>query len=90
MFKSHIIKSNHRVLKKNRVDTNAPDYSAYILAAIMCSNSHEHSMYIRFLCLLPFWRVWLTRPRNNPEWAVVGHNMELVGYNLEVVGHNYL
>jgi len=29
----------------------APDYSATVLAAEMCTNSHEHSMYIRFLWL---------------------------------------
>jgi len=40
MFKNHLIKSNHRVLKKNEVYTYgspffAPDYSATGLAAKM-------------------------------------------------------
>jgi hypothetical protein len=51
MFQSHLIKSNHRVLKKNEVDTYgatvfAPDYSATVLAAKMCSNFNEHSLDI--------------------------------------------
>jgi hypothetical protein len=54
MFKSHQIKSNHRVLRKNEVDTCgapvfAPDYSTTVLAAKMCTNSTEHSMYNIFL-----------------------------------------
>ncbi len=57
MFKSHQIKSNHRVLSKNEVYSNglpvfAPDYMPTVLAAKMCSNSNEHSMNIRFLWLL--------------------------------------
>jgi hypothetical protein len=28
----------------------APDYSGTLLAADMCNNFNEHSMYIRFLC----------------------------------------
>ncbi len=44
MFKNHLIKSNHRVLKKNEVYTYgspffAPDYSATGLAAKMWTNS---------------------------------------------------
>jgi hypothetical protein len=43
MFKSILIKSNHRVPRKNKVDTNrAPDYSATVLAAKMCINPHEN------------------------------------------------
>ncbi len=54
MFKSQLIKSNHRVLRKKEVDTYgasvfAPDYIATVLAAKMCTNSNEHSMYIRDL-----------------------------------------
>ncbi len=54
-FKCHKIKSNHRVLRKNDVDTyGAPvfalDYSSAGLAPKMCTNSNEHSMYIIFLC----------------------------------------
>ncbi len=50
MFKSYQIKSNHRVLRKNEVDTYGapvfvPDYSTTVLAANMCANSNEHSMY---------------------------------------------
>jgi hypothetical protein len=32
----------------------APDYSATVLAAKMCTNSNQHSMYIRFLCFKIF------------------------------------
>jgi hypothetical protein len=54
IFKSHKIKSNHRVLRKNEVDTYgslvfAPDYSNTGLAAKLCTNSNEDSIYIRFL-----------------------------------------
>jgi hypothetical protein len=54
MFKSHYEKSNHRILMKNEVDpcgapVFAPDYSATVLAAKMCTNSNEHSIYIIFL-----------------------------------------
>jgi hypothetical protein len=63
MFKSHLIKSNHRVLRKNEVDTYgapvfASDYSTTVLATKMCTNSNEHSMYNRFLCLQPSVRSW--------------------------------
>ncbi len=52
MFKSEVIKSNHRFLGKNKVDTyGAADYSATDLAAKICTNSHENSTLIRFLCL---------------------------------------
>ncbi len=47
MFKSHKIKSNNRVLRKNNVDTY--DYRATVLGAKMCINTNEHSMDIRFL-----------------------------------------
>ncbi len=55
MFKSHSIKSNHRVVRKNEVDTNgqpffASDYNTTVLAAKTRTYSNEHSMYIRFLC----------------------------------------
>jgi len=45
MFKILFIKSNHRVLRKNKVWSTsfAPDYSATVLAAKRCINSHEHS-----------------------------------------------
>jgi hypothetical protein len=44
MFKSHLIKSDHRVLRKNEADTYgppvfAPDYSAAGLATKMWANS---------------------------------------------------
>ncbi len=53
MHNSHILKSNHRVLQKNEVDTYgapvfAADYSMTVIAAQMCTNPNE-SMYIRFL-----------------------------------------
>jgi hypothetical protein len=53
MFKNHTIKSNHKVLKKNELDTYgppvfAPDYRATVLAENLTPN--EHYMYIRFLC----------------------------------------
>jgi len=54
MFKSHQINTNHKVLRKNEVDTYgapvfAPDYSPIVSVAKTCTNSDEHSMYIRFL-----------------------------------------
>ncbi len=54
MFKSLQIKSNHRVLRKNKVHTYGapiftPDYNTTVLAAKICTNSNKHSMYIRFL-----------------------------------------
>jgi hypothetical protein len=54
MFKSQLIKSNHRVLSKNEVDTYgvpvfAPNYSAIAYADKMCLNANAHSIYIRFL-----------------------------------------
>jgi hypothetical protein len=57
MFKSHLIKSNHRVQRKNEVDSNgapffASDYRATVLAAKMCIKPNEHSMYIRFLWIV--------------------------------------
>ncbi len=50
MFKSHYIKPNHRVQRKNEVDTYgasvfAPDYSVTASTAKLCINSIEHSMY---------------------------------------------
>jgi hypothetical protein len=55
MFKSHQIKSDHRVLRKNKVDTLfAPDYSANVLAAKMCTNSSDH------FCILDFYD-WLAQ-----------------------------
>jgi hypothetical protein len=52
------MKSNHWVQKQNKVATNgapvlAPNCSTTILAAKMCTNSHEHSLYISFL-----WNEW--------------------------------
>ncbi len=52
MFKSHEIKWNLRVLRKNKVDTYGahvfvPDYRATILAGKMCTNS--------LLCILYFY-----------------------------------
>ncbi len=54
MFKSHKIKFNQRVLRKNEVVTYgtpifAPDHSNAIWAAKMCTNSNEYSKYIGFL-----------------------------------------
>jgi len=53
-FKSHRIKSNHRLPRKSIVGTYgatvfAPDFGTTVLAAKMCTNSNEHSMYVRFL-----------------------------------------
>jgi hypothetical protein len=58
IFKSHLINSNHRFPRKNKVDTYgaqvfAPDQSAAVLAAKMCTFSHEHSMDIISLWLRP-------------------------------------
>jgi len=46
MLKSHLIKSNHRVLRKNEVYTYGPPvfacyYTITLLKATMCSNSKE-------------------------------------------------
>jgi hypothetical protein len=61
MFKSHSIKSNHRVLKKNKVYTYGAQvlhliivppidiYGSTFLAAQMQNNSHENTIYIRSL-----------------------------------------
>jgi len=53
MFKNHQIKSNHRVLWKNEVETHGLQILHLIivplgLAAKMCTNSNEHSMYLDF------------------------------------------
>jgi hypothetical protein len=51
MLKSHVIKSNNKVIRKNKVDTyGAPNYSPTVVADKMCTNAHEHPIYIRFLC----------------------------------------
>jgi hypothetical protein len=51
MFKCHLIESNHspkQTKSRHLWSTSfAPDYSATVLAA--CTNSHEHSRYVRFL-----------------------------------------
>jgi hypothetical protein len=45
MFKGCAIKSNHRVLGKNKLDTyGSTVYSTTVLAAKICTNSNEHSM----------------------------------------------
>jgi hypothetical protein len=53
MFKSHLIKSNQRDIRKKQVDPCRyrleTDKSATVLAVKMCTNFHEHSMYIRCL-----------------------------------------
>jgi len=50
MFKSYLIKpQNHRVLQKIKYSF-ACYYSVTVLAVRKCTNFHEHSMYIRFLC----------------------------------------
>jgi hypothetical protein len=60
MFKSHKINLKHRVPKKNKVYTYrtlvfAPDHSATVLPAQMCTNSNEHYIFIRFLWLVPYY-----------------------------------
>jgi hypothetical protein len=65
MFKSHLIQSNHRVPRKNEVDTYgvpvfAPDYSTTVLSARMCTMSIlcillyfiEHSAHTSIVCTL--------------------------------------
>jgi hypothetical protein len=59
IFKSYLIKSSHIVPRKNKVHTYgelvfAPYYSATLLVAKIGSNSHVHSMYVRFLWLGPY------------------------------------
>jgi len=49
VFKSQLLKSNHRVQSKNSVDTYeapvfAPDYMATVLVAKMFTYHHEHSI----------------------------------------------
>ncbi len=47
VFKSHYIRSKHRVPRKNKVDTYgtfAPDYGTTHLATKMCMNSNEYSV----------------------------------------------
>jgi hypothetical protein len=49
MFKSQLIKSNHRVLSKHRVYTHgepvfATDYSTTVIETEMCTNHFEHSI----------------------------------------------
>ncbi len=62
MFESHLVKSNHRVLRKNKVDTyGAPvlclTIAPLFLPAKMCTDSHEHFMYNRLLRLFPTYLV---------------------------------
>ena len=57
MFKSHKMKPNHRVLRINEVDAYgapvfAPDLAPLFLQP-KCTNSNEHSMYIRYLWVKP-------------------------------------
>jgi hypothetical protein len=45
------------IQRKNKVDIYgspvfAPDYSAPVQAAELCTNSHEHSKYIRYRCFV--------------------------------------
>jgi hypothetical protein len=52
MFKSHLIKLNHKAIKNNRNLMStcfAHDYSGTVLAAKMCTKPIEHFIYIRFL-----------------------------------------
>jgi hypothetical protein len=53
MLKSNLIKSNYRVLRKNKVDTQealvfGPDYSTTVIAAKMSTNSNENSVRFAF------------------------------------------
>ncbi len=55
MFKSHLIKSDHRVLRKNEADTYgqpvfAPDYSAPGLATKMWTNS-QWAFYVYYISM---------------------------------------
>jgi hypothetical protein len=55
MFKTQKIKLNHRHLQKNKLDSYelpvfAPNYNTIVLTAKIRTNSHEDSMYIKFLC----------------------------------------
>ncbi len=61
-FKENFLKSFNEIKlqspKRNKVDTYgrpvyAPDKSATLLTAKICTSSNEHSMYIRFLCNQP-------------------------------------
>jgi hypothetical protein len=55
MFKKSISKIKPESPLQIKVDTYlapifAPDHSADVLVAKMCTNQHEHSIQIRFLC----------------------------------------
>ncbi len=59
MFKSHVIQSNHKVPRKNEVDTYgvpifAPDYSATVLLASTCT------MSILCIFLTGSYFIWVT------------------------------
>jgi hypothetical protein len=50
MFKSRLIKSNHRIQKKNGVGAYgapvfAPEYNATVLGTKICTNSIEYKLY---------------------------------------------
>ncbi len=51
MVKSHQIKSNYRVPRKNKEDTYGapPGFSRTVLATKMCTSSNWHSVYIIIL-----------------------------------------
>ncbi len=66
MLKSHLVKTDYRDLRITKLDIYvAPvlstDYSATVLAAKMCTNCHELSMYIRFLWNKPKLLFYFTR-----------------------------
>jgi hypothetical protein len=49
MFMGHLIKSNHRAQRKNKVDTYGAavlhlTIAPLLLAAKMCTNTHEYSI----------------------------------------------
>jgi hypothetical protein len=54
MFKSNLIKSNHRVLRKNEVDTYEAPIFANDYSAIVLATSNGQSVNNRFLWAEPW------------------------------------
>jgi hypothetical protein len=59
MIKSHQIKSNHRVLRKNEIYTNgAQVFRTTVWAAKMCTHSNEHCVIMNFYGMLDEKTLW--------------------------------
>jgi hypothetical protein len=65
MFQSHLIKLNHRVLRKKLLHTYgapsfAPGYSTTVLGARMCTNSYEYHLDLYGFVTLQFLAFYVT------------------------------